>query len=36
LREDARSELAASARKDEDFASLRDDPEFQALSSQWG
>ena len=36
LREDARSELAESARKDEDFASLRDDPEFQALSSQWG
>jgi mannose-6-phosphate isomerase-like protein (cupin superfamily) len=36
LREEARPELAASAREDEDFASLRDDPEFQALSSQWG
>jgi mannose-6-phosphate isomerase-like protein (cupin superfamily) len=36
LRDEARAELAASARDDEDFESLRNDPEFQALSSQWG
>jgi hypothetical protein len=36
LREEARPELAAWAREDEDFESLRGDPEFEALSSQWG
>jgi hypothetical protein len=33
LRQDARSELAASARDDEDFEGLRDDPEFVAITA---
>jgi hypothetical protein len=32
LRDDAHAELAASAREDEDFESLRGDPEFDALT----
>jgi hypothetical protein len=33
LRQEARSELAASARDDEDFESLHDDPEFVAITA---